>query len=188
MTDDRKPQAEDKYIIRFPNGMRDRLKEAAKANSRTLNAEIVARLGDSFTSAKTNQADAEYSKLYRLQAELDTLTNRDTLITMKLQMLKTEWEQAKEAETPEREKSLAQQINHAHQDWEQLRKRMSRLLVEIREQQLKADEASSEQLAAMNAQIDRMLQNELMEVQKLEEELGVPKEKRTVVKNPSSDH
>lgn len=168
--------------------MRDRLKEAAKSNNRTLNAEIVARLEDSFTPSKTSQADAEYSKLYRLQAELDTLTNRDTLITMKLQMLKTEWEQAKEAGIAEREKSLAQQIDHAHQDWEQLRIRMSRLLVDIREQQLKADEASSEQLAVMNAQIDRMLQNELMELHKLEEELGVPKEKRTIAKNPSSNH
>lgn len=168
--------------------MRDQLKEAAKANNRTLNAEIVARLEDSFTTSKASQADAEYSKLYRLQAELDTLTNRDTLITMKLQMLKTEWEQAKEAGIVEREKSLAQQMDHAHQDWEQLRIRMSRLLVDIREQQLKADEASSEQLAVMNAQIDRMLQNELMEVHKLEEELGVPKEKRTIAKNQSSSH
>lgn len=52
MTDDRKPQAEDKYIIRFPNGMRDHLKEAAKVNNRTLNAEIVARLERSFTAEK----------------------------------------------------------------------------------------------------------------------------------------
>lgn len=38
----------DKYIVRFPDGMRDRLKEEAKANNRTLNAEIVARLQQSF--------------------------------------------------------------------------------------------------------------------------------------------
>lgn len=38
----------DKYIVRFPDGMRDRLKEEAKANNRTLNAEIVARLEGSF--------------------------------------------------------------------------------------------------------------------------------------------
>lgn len=52
MTDDRKPQAEDKYIIRFPNGMRDRLKEVAKANNRTLNAEIVARIEQSFQQGR----------------------------------------------------------------------------------------------------------------------------------------
>lgn len=38
----------DKYIIRFPDGMRDRLKEEARTNNRTLNAEIVARLQASF--------------------------------------------------------------------------------------------------------------------------------------------
>lgn len=34
----------EKYIVRFPAGMRDTLKRAAKENSRTLNAEIVHRL------------------------------------------------------------------------------------------------------------------------------------------------
>lgn len=31
-------------MVRFPEGMRDRLKEAASANGRSMNAEIVARL------------------------------------------------------------------------------------------------------------------------------------------------
>lgn len=34
----------DKYIVRFPDGMRDQLKKLAKANGRTLNAEIISRL------------------------------------------------------------------------------------------------------------------------------------------------
>lgn len=34
----------DKYIVRFPEGMRDRIAEAAKSNNRSMNAEIVARL------------------------------------------------------------------------------------------------------------------------------------------------
>lgn len=48
MSDERKPQKDDKYIVRFPEGMRDRLKEVAKNNNRTLNAEIVARIEQSF--------------------------------------------------------------------------------------------------------------------------------------------
>ena len=44
MSSERNPQTEDKYIVRFPDGMRDKLKAEAKANNRTLNAEIVARL------------------------------------------------------------------------------------------------------------------------------------------------
>lgn len=34
----------DKYIVRFPDGMRARIAELAKANGRSMNSEIVARL------------------------------------------------------------------------------------------------------------------------------------------------
>ncbi len=37
----------DKFVVRFPDGMRDCLKEAAHANNRSMNAEIVARLSAS---------------------------------------------------------------------------------------------------------------------------------------------
>lgn len=38
----------DQYIVRFPDGMRDRIKDEAAKNGRSMNAEIVARLEDSF--------------------------------------------------------------------------------------------------------------------------------------------
>lgn len=34
----------DKFMLRLPDGMRDRIRDAAEANSRSMNAEIVARL------------------------------------------------------------------------------------------------------------------------------------------------
>lgn len=34
----------DRYIVRFPEGMRERLKDEAASNNRSLNAEIIARL------------------------------------------------------------------------------------------------------------------------------------------------
>lgn len=40
--------AADKVLVRMPDGMRGRLKDAAKSNNRTMNAEIVARLQASF--------------------------------------------------------------------------------------------------------------------------------------------
>lgn len=44
---DRFPSQElDQYMLRFPDGMRDRLKETAKENGRSLNAEIVERLNE----------------------------------------------------------------------------------------------------------------------------------------------
>ena len=41
----------DKYIVRFPDGMRDALKAAAKANNRSMNAEIIDRITRSLEGA-----------------------------------------------------------------------------------------------------------------------------------------
>lgn len=38
----------DQFVVRLPDGMRDRIAQAAKANNRSMNAEIVARLRTSF--------------------------------------------------------------------------------------------------------------------------------------------
>lgn len=43
-------QLQDKYVLRLPDGMRDRLKVAAADNGRSMNAEIVARLEASLAS------------------------------------------------------------------------------------------------------------------------------------------
>lgn len=39
----------DQFVVRFPEGMRDRIADAAKANNRSMNAEIIQRLEHSFT-------------------------------------------------------------------------------------------------------------------------------------------
>jgi len=38
---DRAPQLADKYVLRMPDGMRDKINERARANNRSMNAEIV---------------------------------------------------------------------------------------------------------------------------------------------------
>lgn len=63
MAEDRTPQDADKYIVRFPDGMRDQLKNAAKSNNRTLNAEIVARLQDSFYVPRADELDGAMTKI-----------------------------------------------------------------------------------------------------------------------------
>lgn len=48
---ERKPfpsETQERFIVRFPDGMRDRIAEAAKANNRSMNAEITSRLEKSF--------------------------------------------------------------------------------------------------------------------------------------------
>lgn len=42
----------DQFNLRFPDGMRDRIKEAAEASGRSMNAEIIARLEASFAPGR----------------------------------------------------------------------------------------------------------------------------------------
>ena len=42
----------DKFIVRLPDGMRDRIKAAADTNGRTMNAEVVARLESTFRTGQ----------------------------------------------------------------------------------------------------------------------------------------
>jgi hypothetical protein len=44
----------DKFILRLPEGMRERIGVAARANKRTMNAEIVSRLERSFAFGPTS--------------------------------------------------------------------------------------------------------------------------------------
>lgn len=53
----------DKYVVRFPDGMRDKIAEAAKANSRSMNAEIVARLEASFLGGSSEEMELLKEKL-----------------------------------------------------------------------------------------------------------------------------
>lgn len=45
-------ETKDRFIVRLPDGMRDRIKAAADAANRTMNGEIVARLEASFQVAR----------------------------------------------------------------------------------------------------------------------------------------
>lgn len=68
MPNERSPQTEDKYIVRFPEGMRDQLKAEAKRNNRTLNAEIVARLEGSLNpQAEQNTAQEDLQSALKAQ-------------------------------------------------------------------------------------------------------------------------
>lgn len=40
--------AQDKFVLRLPDGMRDRIREEADKNNRSMNAEIVSRLEETF--------------------------------------------------------------------------------------------------------------------------------------------
>lgn len=46
----------DKFMLRLPNGMRERVRVASELNKRSMNAEIVARLESSFAMAAMRDA------------------------------------------------------------------------------------------------------------------------------------
>lgn len=58
---------DDQYMVRFPPGMRDQIKEAAMTNGRSMNSEIISRLEFSF------HADADPKSAYREMREAKSL-------------------------------------------------------------------------------------------------------------------
>lgn len=47
---------QDQFVVRLPDGMRDRIKAAAEANNRSMNAEIVATLEDKYPAPSSPDA------------------------------------------------------------------------------------------------------------------------------------
>nr|WP_186211641.1 Arc family DNA-binding protein [Burkholderia gladioli] len=50
----------DQFVVRLPDGMRDQIAEAAKTNNRSMNAEIVSRLADSFLQEQREKFGRPY--------------------------------------------------------------------------------------------------------------------------------
>jgi len=64
MTDETKfpSQLAERFQVRMPDGLRDRIADAAKANGRSMNAEIVAALTEKFPEP----TDPEFEKFYEM--------------------------------------------------------------------------------------------------------------------------
>lgn len=56
-------QSQDKFIVRLPDGMRERIKLAADLNGRSMNAEIVATLEGKYPPISSSPKHAELHKL-----------------------------------------------------------------------------------------------------------------------------
>ncbi|HJE24951.1 MAG TPA: Arc family DNA-binding protein [Methylorubrum populi] len=71
----------DKFMLRMPEGMRDRLKAEAEANNRSMNSEIVARLQQTFDRGRPDiNFQKEVEKiLSRVAAEVAIKTASRTL-------------------------------------------------------------------------------------------------------------
>lgn len=75
----------DKFMLRFPDGMRDRIAEAAKAANRSMNAEIVARLEQSFESKSDDGRQFMELLVSNMMSRSETLGLRFEVVKMRLQ-------------------------------------------------------------------------------------------------------
>jgi len=66
-------QTEPQYKLRMPHELRDQLKEASKANHRSMNAEIVARLQESFIVPYAEEGESDPEALAQMRRRLDQL-------------------------------------------------------------------------------------------------------------------
>lgn len=62
-----------KFVLRLPDGMRDRIKAAAEANNRSMNAEIVATLEEKYPEP-VPEAGPSLSDLYELMNYVQSAT------------------------------------------------------------------------------------------------------------------
>lgn len=65
---ERAPQNQDKFIVRLPDGMRDRIKKVAEANNRSMNAEIVATLETHYPPPRDEYTISELFSALRRKA------------------------------------------------------------------------------------------------------------------------
>lgn len=73
MVEDQNRTWDDRYMLRLPDGMRDRIKAAAEENSRSMNAEIVWRLEQSFLAdsfARTGKSGSSHEDVDDLANQL----------------------------------------------------------------------------------------------------------------------
>ncbi len=71
----------DKFMLRLPNGMRDRIKLAADAKNRSMNAEIVARLEQSLAFSEEwdnllSNIDDAHSRIESLERQMQDVLYR----------------------------------------------------------------------------------------------------------------
>ena len=66
----------DQFVVRVPDGMRDKIAEAAKANNRSMNAEIISRLETSLDADSIMAPDALGEAMVALQAQIIDLRHR----------------------------------------------------------------------------------------------------------------
>ena len=81
----------EQFVVRFPDGMRDRIADEAKTNNRSMNAEIVARLQASFepsanaTAVTLEEIIGAFARMMQLAVRVKPGTAADSKTAVELQ-------------------------------------------------------------------------------------------------------
>ncbi|MGR7638277.1 Arc family DNA-binding protein [Klebsiella aerogenes] len=78
-------QLQDKFNLRFPDGMRDAIAERAKANGRSMNSEIIDMIGKALVSPSLNDEEFVYMlevATKERMSEQDKILAESTLLQM----------------------------------------------------------------------------------------------------------
>ena len=94
----RPSQTQDKFIVRLPDGMREKISEAATANKRSMTAEIVARLEWSFENADATRG---HSSATNTQSEIETLRDQIRVEAMERKRLEERLAHLEKAGAPD---------------------------------------------------------------------------------------
>lgn len=76
MTDDAPSRQQDKFVVRLPDGMRERIAAAAEAAGRSMNAELVKRISESFPPVEDELIARRRDELKVLSKALDAADER----------------------------------------------------------------------------------------------------------------
>jgi len=84
MSTDTPAKDQDKFVLRLPDGMRERLKAEAEANKRSMNAEIIARL-ENF--GRSDADEREIQELKDLTVDLAKAIEKELALTQAIYSL-----------------------------------------------------------------------------------------------------
>lgn len=184
---DRKPQDTesrhaDKYIVRFPDGMRDKIAEAAKTAGRTMNAEIVARLQKSFEDPAVTEVPWDLRVERRaLEARIDTVRAHQMTLRMYADALDSKYRNAVADGAPEEElRALKEKLSESAMDDRRIQSQLNELVAQSYDLEKHYDDASRPILKRIDVTVERQLQPDYRQLHATELKLGIPAELRTV--------
>lgn len=172
----------DKYIVRFPDGMRERLKNAAKANNRTLNAEIVARLQQSFEPHNDPNWQLRVA-MHTNEVRLQTVGHHMMLLRASLDRIKDELE----LNGGDPQGSLRVELEQTKAELDRLHARNAELLDENAALERARSSSDREMKRLLDKIADGAIQEDLRSLHATEDRLGVlPQSRMAVIATPST--